>query len=146
MNSNFKVRTVDVYPDLNPLERHVLFLESLAGKISTLRYQELLKAHFEIKNENKDEKKTPTHSKEASILNKITLINMEEESTTTTYQDAVDKVVQWWIDKSFFTPNNQNMGEKGPLNGLMNTVSLNIQAGISAEQVIVFESKLNELS
>ncbi len=49
MNAKFKVRTVDVYPGLTPFERHVLFLESLAGPISSLRYQELLKAHFEIK-------------------------------------------------------------------------------------------------
>jgi len=37
--------TVDLYPELTPLERHVLFLETYTGKITQLRYAELLRAH-----------------------------------------------------------------------------------------------------
>ncbi len=43
--------TIDAYPGLTPLERHVKFVESLFGPITTLRYQELLKLHFN-KNSN----------------------------------------------------------------------------------------------
>lgn len=39
-------KTVDCFPGLTPFERHILFLEMLCGRLSTLRYQELVKAHF----------------------------------------------------------------------------------------------------
>ena len=42
-------KTVDVYPQLLPMERHVQFIESRERTISCLRYQEILKAHFKIK-------------------------------------------------------------------------------------------------
>ena len=61
--------TTALYPDLTPLERHILFLESITGKkISQLRYSELLKAHFPKKDLPKWKKKK---EKQSTIINKL---------------------------------------------------------------------------
>ncbi len=47
MTTKSTIRTTDLFPDLTPLERQVLFFENLTGqKLSQAKYRELLAAHF----------------------------------------------------------------------------------------------------
>lgn len=58
------------------------------------------------------------------------------------YAEAVKINVDWWIEKAFNTPMNQNMGEEGLTQMLMNQGSLRVQGNITEEQIEVFKNKL----
>lgn len=64
-----------------------------------------------------------------------------------THEVAVKKTVQFWVDKSFYTPMNQNNGDNtNPMMGiLMNTVSAKAQERNDVSKIAVFEQKLTEL-
>lgn len=66
-----------------------------------------------------------------------------------TYEQAVDKVVNWWADKSFGGKLNQNNGDNSEQGGLgfllMNYVSLKAQDEVTEEKIQKFKSKLTEL-
>jgi hypothetical protein len=68
---------------------------------------------------------------------------------TQTYEQAVKKVVDFWIEKSFRTPLNQNNGDGSPQGGmtflLMNMVSARAQETITDEKIKLFENKLTEI-
>ncbi len=66
-----------------------------------------------------------------------------------TYKEAVDLMVNWWVEKSFNTTLNQNNGDNTK-NGifsfaLMNTLSGKAQKEITQEQIQLFSTKLTEL-
>lgn len=66
-----------------------------------------------------------------------------------TYEQAVEKVVNWWADKSFGGKLNQNNGDNSEQGGLgfllMNYVSLKAQDEVTEEKIQKFKSKLTEL-
>ena len=66
-----------------------------------------------------------------------------------TYKEAVKISVDYWVEKSFKTPLNQNNGDKST-NGdmsfmLMNMLSLDSQKNVTFEQIEKFKSKLTEI-
>ncbi len=67
------MKTTDLYPELSPFERHILFVESLSGPISQLRYQELLKAHFTLKKKEKTSSATIKKTFKEKLTNLFTL-------------------------------------------------------------------------
>ncbi|NET30665.1 MAG: hypothetical protein F6K19_01505 [Cyanothece sp. SIO1E1] len=65
------------------------------------------------------------------------------------YGDAVEKTVEFWIEKSFRTRLNQNNGDDSSIGGfaflLMNQLSMKSQDDITEEQIEKFREKLTEL-
>lgn len=63
-----------------------------------------------------------------------------------TFEEAVDKTVQWWADKSFSTLFNQNNGDNSSAGGLMfalsNLSSMNGQKEATPEKIEVFKKEL----
>lgn len=66
-----------------------------------------------------------------------------------TYKEAVEIMVNWWIEKSFHTLFNQNNGDNSPQGGLgfalMNTLSMKENDKVTPEKIEKFKSKLTEL-
>lgn len=66
-----------------------------------------------------------------------------------TYKEAVDIMVDWWVEKSFNTALNQNNGDSSHDSGfgfaLMNILSLDVQEDINNEKIDRFKLKLKEL-
>lgn len=66
-----------------------------------------------------------------------------------TYEQAVNKTVQFWVEKSFKTLMNQNNGDDSPNGGmvfmLMNMASMSAKKTIDDGKIKLFESKLTEL-
>lgn len=66
-----------------------------------------------------------------------------------TYKEAVDLVVNWWVEKSFNTFLNQNNGDYTPAGytsfTLLNLLSSKSQSEITPEQIQLFSAKLTEL-
>jgi hypothetical protein len=68
---------------------------------------------------------------------------------TRSYEEAVELVVNWWIEKSFKTPLNQNNGDNSDA-GSIAFLLMNINAGysqreVTIEQIEKFKSRLTEL-
>ncbi len=66
-----------------------------------------------------------------------------------TYKEAVDLMVDWWVEKSFKTPLNQNNGDNSD-NGwfghlLMNNLSRKAQEQIDEFKIQKFKGKLTEI-
>ncbi len=65
-----------------------------------------------------------------------------------TFKEAIDLTVDWWIEKSFNTPFNQNNGDISPSGSitaiLMNTASISAQSKVTPEQIEKFRSNLTE--
>jgi hypothetical protein len=63
-----------------------------------------------------------------------------------TYKEAVDKVVSFWVEKSFNTPLNQNNGDDSPNGGigflLMNFASQSANFAVDNQQIEDFKSSL----
>jgi hypothetical protein len=68
---------------------------------------------------------------------------------TQTYEEAVRKTVEFWIEKSFRTPNNQNNGDNSSMGvftwALMNRAAMDAQTEITEENIERFREKLTEL-
>ena len=68
---------------------------------------------------------------------------------TQTYEEAVTKIVLWWVEKSFLTTQNQNNGDKTDIGGftsvMLNMVANRVQVTTSADQIKKFTEKLTEL-
>lgn len=66
-----------------------------------------------------------------------------------TYAEAVEVCVNWWIEKTFKTPLNQNNGDNSPQGGmvfmLMNMLASNSQKEVTPEKIEAFKTKLTEL-
>ena len=66
-----------------------------------------------------------------------------------TYEEAVDITVNWWIDKSFKTPLNQNNGDNSETGGtvfmLMNFLSMSVQEKVTDEHIDKFRVELTRL-
>ena len=66
-----------------------------------------------------------------------------------TYKEAVELVVNWWVEKSFNTPLNQNNGCGSENNGmmfmLMNMVSMSAQKRNSPDKIEKFKNELTKL-
>jgi len=66
-----------------------------------------------------------------------------------TFEQAVEKVVNFWAEKSFDTLLNQNNGDESPNGGmafmLMNLLSSNAQSEITDSQKDVFKSELTKI-
>lgn len=73
----------------------------------------------------------------------------ELKKETQTIDEAINKVVNWWADKSFNTPLNQNNGDDSSAGGfgflLMNMASMNAQKEATPEKIELFKTKLAEL-
>lgn len=71
------------------------------------------------------------------------------EEHTRSYAEAVNIMIDWWIQKSFHGGMNQDNGDKSDAGGfgflLMNTLSLKAQSEITPEQIERFKAKLVEL-
>jgi len=68
---------------------------------------------------------------------------------TQTFEKAVEKTVNFWIQKSFKTPMNQDNGDNGS-SGVTKTMSMNMlamksQVGVSDSKIEKFKTKLTEL-
>jgi len=65
-----------------------------------------------------------------------------------TYQQAVEKVVNFWIEKSFKTLFNQNNGDDTPSGGvtfaLMNLVSSSVMESVNDEKIEKFKTFLTQ--
>jgi hypothetical protein len=65
------------------------------------------------------------------------------------YKEAVEICVNWWIEKSFETPFNQNNGDDSENGGiaflLMNMVASNAQKKVTLDKVEKFRNRLTEL-
>jgi len=65
------------------------------------------------------------------------------------YKEAVEITVNWWVEKSFATPLNQNNGDNSDNGGfgflLMNMVAGNAQKEVTDDKIEKFKSKLTEL-
>jgi hypothetical protein len=68
---------------------------------------------------------------------------------TQTFEQAVEKLVNWWADKSFNTLLNQNNGDESETGGiafmLMNILSMESQKSVTPQQIELFKQKLAEL-
>jgi hypothetical protein len=68
---------------------------------------------------------------------------------TQTFEKAIEKTVNFWIEKSFKTPMNQDNGDNGSSGAmsaiLMNMLSMKSQVGISDAKIEKFKTKLTEL-
>jgi len=66
-----------------------------------------------------------------------------------TYEQAVEKTVKWWSQKSFKVSLNQNNGDDSQTGGmafiLMNMLSTQTQGDITEGQIQKFEEKLTEI-
>lgn len=66
-----------------------------------------------------------------------------------TYKEAVEIMVNWWIEKSFHTLFNQNNGDDSPQGGfgfaLMNSLSMKANDKVTPENIEKFKNKLTEL-
>ena len=66
-----------------------------------------------------------------------------------TYKEAVELTVNWWIEKSFKTPLNQNNGDNSQNGGigfmLMNMVSMSAQDKNTPDKVEKFKTELTKL-
>lgn len=66
-----------------------------------------------------------------------------------TFENAVKKVVGFWVEKSFRTLLNQNNGDDSPQGGmtflLMNMVAMENKKSVTEEKIKLFEEKLSEL-
>ncbi len=63
-----------------------------------------------------------------------------------TYEEAVKIMVDWWVEKSFKTINNQNNGDDSALTSmLMNVNSMLAQDQITTDKIDRFSTKLTEL-
>jgi len=71
------------------------------------------------------------------------------ENQVRTYAEAVEICVNWWSEKSFNTPLNQNNGDDSAQGGmaflLMNMLSSSAQSETTPEKIAAFKSKLTEL-
>lgn len=69
--------------------------------------------------------------------------------TKRSYKEAVELTVNWWVEKSFETPLNQNNGDKSDGGTmrlvLMNLISEEAQKKVTANKIEKFKSKLKEL-
>lgn len=74
---------------------------------------------------------------------------MKTENQERTYKQAVKITVDWWIEKSFNTPMNQNNGDDSSTGGiafvLMNELSSDAQSSTNQESIEKFRTKLTEL-
>lgn len=65
---------------------------------------------------------------------------------TRTYKEAVEIMINWWVDKSFNTPLNQNNGDDSPNGGtmfaLMNMVAMSAQSKNTPEMIEKFKLEL----
>lgn len=65
-----------------------------------------------------------------------------------TFEEAVDKTVQWWADKSFNTALNQNNGDNSSAGGflfaLMNMSSMNAQSQATPDKIEMFKDSLKK--
>ena len=68
---------------------------------------------------------------------------------TKTFENAVKKVVAFWVEKSFRTLLNQNNGDDSPQGGmtflLMNMLAMQSKQAITEEQIKLFEEELTKL-
>lgn len=66
-----------------------------------------------------------------------------------TKEQAIEKTVDFWVEKSFRTPLNQNNGDDSQNGGmmfmLMNMVSSSAKETISEEKIDKFKSKMSEI-
>lgn len=66
-----------------------------------------------------------------------------------TYKEAVEIMVNWWIEKSFHTLFNQNNGDNSPQGGLgfalMNSLSMQANDKVTPEKIEKFKSKSTKL-
>jgi len=66
-----------------------------------------------------------------------------------TYKEAVELTVNWWIEKSFKTPLNQNNGDKSDSSGigfmLMNMVSMSAQHKNTPDKIEKFKQELTRI-
>jgi len=66
-----------------------------------------------------------------------------------TYEEAVEKVVNWWAEKSFDIGLNQDNGDTSAQGGfgfaLMNMLSIGEQSKVTPEKVMKFKTKFREL-
>jgi hypothetical protein len=73
---------------------------------------------------------------------------METATDTQTFEQAVEKTVNWWAEKSFNTPMNQNNGDDSHNGGmafaLMNLVSMQSQSKVTPDKIERFKEKLTE--
>ena len=58
-----------------------------------------------------------------------------------TYKEAVEKVAAWWT-KVIQIPMNQDNGERGMMEILMNTVSMNAQKELTPRNIALFKENL----
>lgn len=65
------------------------------------------------------------------------------------YKEAVEITVNWWVEKSFKTPLNQNNGDNSQNGGigfmLMNMVSMSAQDKNTPEKIEKFKTELTKL-
>lgn len=64
---------------------------------------------------------------------------------TQTFDQAVEKIVKFWIEKSFRITDNQDSSNGGLGNVLMNMNSVLSQKSITEEKIKIFESELTRL-
>lgn len=66
-----------------------------------------------------------------------------------TFEEAVNKVVNFWVEKSFETILNQNNGDGATAGGatfaLMNTLAMKAQKEVDKEQIVKFRERLTEI-
>ena len=62
-----------------------------------------------------------------------------------TYEEAVEKVVAWWTEKTFHTPNNQDNGGGPMFFGVMNRLADSFRKQVTPEKIVIFQNKLKEL-
>lgn len=71
------------------------------------------------------------------------------ENQVRTYEEAVEIMVNWWIEKSFDTKNNQNNGPDSFASvmamGFANMLAEDVQSKITEDNRLKFKEKLTEL-